>query len=586
MTAKGTLQAVRTPWQAAALLVSLCLPATLANSQTPTVSPLESNNNWTGEQNFRVENKIRKADQFPGADAGAKIAAAIADLPPSGGTVSACGFEGAQTIASTIAVTRPVEIIFCPNATFTFTGSDAVITTTQKLHIRGGGKDGTVFNIPASASFLRSGNTRKAVLFGTVQDIKINFTGDNAVGVDACGLSRWDFNRVRVTRSGGTTGQVGMRFRCGDTVSSYSNNVFQCDFQGIQGKAIEITDAANDTRISFSNFLTVGGKTGIEVDGTGGRAPDAIWITNNRFDSNHALAKPLDLAPTATVEGVTVAFNRFETTSSTTHITIGPTAESTRLLFNWGTGGTFRSDSGKSTYIIEPRPFAGAPSRVFDLVWPQDLQLKNAADSPAVLTLDSGSTAEQANRIYFADRGANSWVIQKTAGGFFQVLDAEDSNRLRFALTRRSASDLNSAGVSPVRLNVTSGAGAGGTLFGDGQGEAVASVSSAGVGTFNGGAKLSPSGATITAHFSGTASLDFDLSEAGITCQDLTMPVAGASEGNTVSLGIPGALASEAGVVFSGWVSSPSTVTVRACDVTSSNPNPSAATIRADMWQH
>ena len=44
-------------------------------------------------------NGIRYADQFPGANAGAKIAAAIANLPATGGTVDARGLEGAQTAA-------------------------------------------------------------------------------------------------------------------------------------------------------------------------------------------------------------------------------------------------------------------------------------------------------------------------------------------------------------------------------------------------------------------------------------------------------------------------------------------------------
>jgi len=45
-------------------------------------------------------NAVRYAHQFTGADGCAKIAAAIADLPSSGGTVDARGLEGAQTCTS------------------------------------------------------------------------------------------------------------------------------------------------------------------------------------------------------------------------------------------------------------------------------------------------------------------------------------------------------------------------------------------------------------------------------------------------------------------------------------------------------
>lgn len=58
-------------------------------------------------------NKIQVAHCFAGADAGAKIAAAIADLPSTGGTVDARGLEGAQTISQNIfsGVTKPGRLI-------------------------------------------------------------------------------------------------------------------------------------------------------------------------------------------------------------------------------------------------------------------------------------------------------------------------------------------------------------------------------------------------------------------------------------------------------------------------------------------
>ena len=96
-----------------------------------------------------------------------------------------------------------------------------------------------------------------------------------------------------------------------------------------------------------------------------------------------------------------------------------------------------------------------------------------------------------------------------------------------------------------------------------------------------------PSGtlATIGQAVTDTASMDFDLSASGVTCQDLSITVFGANDGDAVSIGIPNGLASAAGIVFSAWVSASNTVTVRACDVTAGNPNPAAATIRAVVWK-
>jgi hypothetical protein len=58
---------------------------------------------------------VIRADLTPGADAGAKIAAAIAALPATGGTVDARGLEGPQTISATVTLgasgSKPVKML-------------------------------------------------------------------------------------------------------------------------------------------------------------------------------------------------------------------------------------------------------------------------------------------------------------------------------------------------------------------------------------------------------------------------------------------------------------------------------------------
>jgi hypothetical protein len=94
------------------------------------------------------------------------------------------------------------------------------------------------------------------------------------------------------------------------------------------------------------------------------------------------------------------------------------------------------------------------------------------------------------------------------------------------------------------------------------------------------------SGTPITKHLSATAALDFGAIPPN-SCSDLTVSVSGASDGDTVSIGIPNALASISGLQFSGFVSATDTVTVRACNVsTATSTDPAAATIRVDVWQH
>ena len=94
-------------------------------------------------------------------------------------------------------------------------------------------------------------------------------------------------------------------------------------------------------------------------------------------------------------------------------------------------------------------------------------------------------------------------------------------------------------------------------------------------------------GTSISKHVSATASLDFPVIAAN-SCQSLTVTASSAADGDTVSLGVPNALASASSTLaFTGWVSSANTVTVRACQVaTQGTSDPAAATIRVDVWNH
>jgi hypothetical protein len=83
--------------------------------------------------------------------------------------------------------------------------------------------------------------------------------------------------------------------------------------------------------------------------------------------------------------------------------------------------------------------------------------------------------------------------------------------------------------------------------------------------------------------FSGTASLDFTALAAN-SCEELTITVTGAADGDVVSLGVPNALASVAGATITGYVSAANTVKVRRCNVTTSaTSDPAAATVRAQV---
>jgi hypothetical protein len=65
------------------------------------------------------------ASNYPGANAGVKIQAAHDALPATGGTIDARGFQGAQTIAATVTITKSVTLLLPPPGAATFTNTAA-----------------------------------------------------------------------------------------------------------------------------------------------------------------------------------------------------------------------------------------------------------------------------------------------------------------------------------------------------------------------------------------------------------------------------------------------------------------------------
>lgn len=92
----------------------------------------------TGDLDAPDINRIRYAHQFAGANAGAKIAAAIADLPSTGGTVDARGLEGAQTssVNPFVGITKPITLLLGDT---TLTTSVPWVITTNQQNIIGQG---------------------------------------------------------------------------------------------------------------------------------------------------------------------------------------------------------------------------------------------------------------------------------------------------------------------------------------------------------------------------------------------------------------------------------------------------------------
>jgi hypothetical protein len=126
------------------------------------------------------------------------------------------------------------------------------------------------------------------------------------------------------------------------------------------------------------------------------------------------------------------------------------------------------------------------------------------------------------------------------------------------------------SGSCVVTSGSGSGGGGGGTIY-------------TGTGIAGAGTLISPLTVDLTAvptRLSNTATLTFT-SIAQSACNEQTISLTGATTGDEVILGAPAAV--EQGFVWSGYVSSASTVTVRMCKITSGTVTPAALAWRATI---
>ena len=82
-------------------------------------------------------NRVRYANVFGGSDAGARIAAAIADLPDTGGIVDARGIEGLQVISSPLTVSKNNVTLLLGAATYASSANIVIADGVRNFHIRG-----------------------------------------------------------------------------------------------------------------------------------------------------------------------------------------------------------------------------------------------------------------------------------------------------------------------------------------------------------------------------------------------------------------------------------------------------------------
>lgn len=113
-----------------------------AAGATGSACPLTGTTIWSRDNVYDAAllpnfDNIRICDRYPGATAGAKLAAAYADLPATGGFLDCRGFEGAQTMTSQLLITKSNVTFMFGCSTWTLSGVTPSGTTLANFQISG-----------------------------------------------------------------------------------------------------------------------------------------------------------------------------------------------------------------------------------------------------------------------------------------------------------------------------------------------------------------------------------------------------------------------------------------------------------------
>lgn len=202
-------------------------------------------------------NSIRFADQFSGADSGAKIGAAVTDLPARGGTVVALALEGNQAGSATIHITKPVAIKLGAG-TYTFSA--------PAFSFEAGSSGSSIEGLGIGVTNLNSTVGGKIIAVSGITGITIkNLSIDGAYPTVASSTSN-------------------------DAISCSGSNqliIENVSFANIPGVGVSATNCSN-VIVNGNKFATTS-LAGVRLQDSGAGSNTRVWIQHNDFqDVNHA----------------------------------------------------------------------------------------------------------------------------------------------------------------------------------------------------------------------------------------------------------------------------------------------------------
>lgn len=549
------------------------------------------------------------------SDIGVRLNACFAFMPATGGTASLGGFRGSWTTATMATTDKPVAVTINVGTTYNYTGAAAAFFTEA---------DGSSIQCQSrnNSKVVTTHVDADAVIFGGNHSFTEGCWFDGPVSTSGSGIELGGNIGNRVSNS-----RITDFYHCINSGGSGVDNIVEdniisgCVADGVlfAGGGTGMRATNNSISDTKSNCLDFGGSTGYAGgnvltncgDGTYTNDGHALVLytanTNlsgvvfegNIIRGSYDCGITVKAQVTYTIKNFVIANNTVAASEGTGNICIDGSG-------GVGTQGTITQGLIRGN-ISTDSPNNPASSSAGILINQQDgTQSKIRIESN--IDMDSGY-----NGIWITGNGVGFEVVNNTVLGSANTPIVVGTGALVFC--NRTSTSVNycpiSSGffssnvsqeitfISPGNTNLrwkSTNAPDGdfswlldqfGKFIAFNNDTAASSIEINSGDNVNFPVSLSiGGGGSITKHLSSSASLDF-AAWGGTDCQDLTITVTGAADGNTVVLGVAATLAATAGVQFTGRVSSANTISVRGCKITAgASANPAAAIVRADVWQH
>jgi hypothetical protein len=449
-----------------------------------------------------------QAEQFPGADFGAKLGACVNAVSSTyGGTCDARNFTGAQTISSNVTIAASNTTVLLPCATITTANQLIVAAGVRNVSLKGcalrggsqasGSMGGTAIAYTGSGAAVQVGDGTYAVdtLGFHMDNVVINTTGASsasAAGLVAYRTQEMDVESVYFL---GNSNQTGMTLDgTGNyTGGTYYDNAFNGFQTAVNAIGHQVSSSVTTDWTNASTFVR------LHVDcPTSGGSPIAgtYGINLQAGDGNTFTGGDVEGCSTALHLGSSAKNNTIvglRNENSTNQVV----ADAGSAYNNWMTGGTMftgaLTDNGTRNSFLDTfhRSFNGMNGDWYGSQ--QDATVTNH------YRLGTGAGNERGLLDRYQTDYGYRWTMglsDATSGEqFYQVLDELNSvYRISVGQYNNGQSStnnqtvINAAGSGAVVLNGSNNAGTGGVVFGSGGSisTTVATVDKQGDAIFNG----------------------------------------------------------------------------------------------------